>query len=60
MLVDRASTKCMKCLKKLCLKFRKNVCKGLNFVRDNAVCIYGPGNGRLATSHVEEHVGLTV
>lgn len=60
MLVDRARTKCMNCLKELCLKFRNTVCKGLHFVRDNEVCVYGPGNGRLGSNPVEEHAGLTV
>lgn len=59
-LVDRARTKCMNCLKKLCLKFRKNVGKGLHFVRDNKVCLYGPGNGRLGSNPVKGHAGLSV
>lgn len=41
MLVDRARTECMNHLKKLCLKFRNNVCRGLHFVRDNeVVCVW--------------------
>ena len=53
MLVDRARTKCMNRLKKLCLKFRKNVCKGLHFVRDNEVCVYAPGNSRLGKNMLD-------
>lgn len=36
MLVDRARTKCMNHLKKLRMKFRKNMCKGPHFVK----CVY--------------------
>lgn len=56
MLVDRPRTKSIDHLKKLCLKFRKNVCKELHFVRHNDVCVYGPGNSRLGSNPVEEHV----
>lgn len=59
MILDRARTKCMNLLKKLCLKLRRNTCKGLYFVRDNEVCVYGPGSGRLGSHPVEEHAELT-
>jgi len=58
--VGRARTKWMNHLKKLCLKVRMNVCKGLHFVRNKEVCIYGSGRGRLGNNPVEEHAGLAV
>lgn len=60
MLVERARTICLNCLKKLCLKFRESMCKEMHLVRDNDVCVYGPRNGRLRSNPVEEHTGITV
>lgn len=60
MLVERARTNCLNCLKKLCLKFRDSMCKEMHFVRDNEVYVYGPRNGRLRSNPVEEHTGITV
>lgn len=45
--VDRDKTKSMHWLQNSLLKFRKNMCKKLHFVRSKEVSVHGPRNGRV-------------